>query len=74
MLVRQLVGPLAGKIVELDYAIGTACLAVGTACLPDDTPKIRGMNPAQREVAVHRMPNIPAPQKKRGRSPKFTKE
>lgn len=50
MLVRQLVGPLAGQIVDLPYHVATGCLAVGTACLPDETPKVRGMKPFVSEL------------------------
>jgi hypothetical protein len=35
MLVLQLVGRMAGQIVDLPYAVATSCLAVGTARLPD---------------------------------------
>lgn len=37
MLVRQLIGPYAGQIIEMKFTDAQNCLVAGTACAPDDT-------------------------------------
>ena len=36
MLVRQLMGPYAGQLVEMPYPVAQNCIACGTAADPDD--------------------------------------
>ena len=43
MLVRTLVGRLAGQIVDLPVLEAQAALANGTAVKPDETPKVHGL-------------------------------
>lgn len=43
MLVRQLIGPLAGEVVEMPYHVAQNCLAAGTVCLPDASPAVKGL-------------------------------
>ena len=38
MLVRQLIGPYAGDIQEMPFAIAQRCIKVGTAEIPDKKP------------------------------------
>ncbi len=40
--VRQLVGPQAGQIVEMPFAVAGACLVAGTAQEPDKDVRIPG--------------------------------
>ncbi|GEM_PF-3589151 len=44
MKVRQLVGRLAGQIVDMPYAEATSCVGCGTAAWPEDTPRVKGLN------------------------------
>lgn len=39
MLVRQLIGPYAGDIQEMPFAVAQRCIKVGTAELPNAKPK-----------------------------------
>jgi hypothetical protein len=43
MLVRTLVGRLAGQIVDLPVLEAQAALANGSAVKPDETPKVHGL-------------------------------
>lgn len=57
MLVRQLVGRNAGEIVDLPYAVATACLSNGTVCPADaEPPRVRGA-----ELALSVQPELPQP-------------
>ena len=46
MRVVQLIGPYAGKVLEMPYHVGMNCIAVGTACLPGDAHnhRVRGLS------------------------------
>ena len=49
MRVVQLIGPYAGKVVEMPYHVATNCLASGTACRPGDVHnhRVKGLSLAQ---------------------------
>jgi hypothetical protein len=46
MLVRQLIGGLAGQIVDMPYHVAQSCIANGTAALPDAEVRVRGLDVA----------------------------
>ena len=52
MRVVQLIGPYAGKVVEMPYHVATNCLASGTACRPGDVHnhRVKGLRLDQFDV------------------------
>lgn len=74
MKVRQLVGRLAGHIVDMPYHVAQACLANGTAVHPDqEVTNVRGLPPFRgdvEEAAADRMirPEQTARKARKGRS------
>ena len=59
MLVRQLVGRLAGEVIDLPYAVATSCLAMGTAALPD--AEVAGVRSRVPPAASAPRPKAPGP-------------
>lgn len=43
MFVRQLVGRLAGQIIDMPFTVAQSCIASGTAVLPDAPVNVKGL-------------------------------
>lgn len=43
VMMRQLIGPYAGELVDMPFAVAENCRAAGTACRPDDIPSVKGL-------------------------------
>jgi hypothetical protein len=63
MLVRTLVGRMAGQLVDMPYAVAQSNIAAGTAALPDAIPRVKGLKIAPTPLAAA-APKPAAPKRK----------
>jgi len=62
MLVRQLIGPYAGQVVEMPFHVAESCKQAGTACDPDDhdaVRRVRGLEIVPPEVVAEPVVEVP---------------
>lgn len=43
VMMRQLIGPYAGELVDMPFAVAENCRAAGTAARPDESPSVKGL-------------------------------
>lgn len=67
MFVRQLVGRLAGELVEMPYAAARGCLDAGTVRLPEAEPQARAVVAEPQAADPARLALSDAPPSMKGR-------